>query len=162
MISAANALATIKKVVFEEKRVTREQLMHALATNFEDMTTDPSGEEIRQILLKADSKFGNDNDEPDEIAAEIMKYWSDREMTYKNTRYGKGPIGGVFIPSTATVASHVLTGQVVGATADGRKEGTPITEGTSAFRDTERKGPTALLNSYAKLPNVLMLSLIHI
>ncbi|WP_302761547.1 glycyl radical protein [Christensenella hongkongensis] len=156
VISAANALATIKKVVFEEKRVTREQLMHALATNFEDMTTDPSGEEIRQILLKADSKFGNDNDEPDEIAAEIMKYWSDREMTYKNTRYGKGPIGGVFIPSTATVASHVLTGQVVGATADGRKEGTPITEGTSAFRDTERKGPTALLNSYAKLPNVLM------
>jgi len=156
IISAANALATIKKVVFDDKRITAGQLKHALDTNFEDMDTNPSGEEIRQILLNSDSKFGNDNDEPDMIAAEIMQYLSDREMTYKNTRYGKGPVGGHFIPSTATVASHVLTGQIVGATADGRKAGTPITEGTSAFKATERKGPTALMNSYAKLPNVLM------
>ena len=156
IISAANALSTIKKVVFDDKTLTQEQLKHALDTNFEDKATNPSGEEIRQILLKSDSKFGNDNDAPDLLAADIMKYWSDHKMRYKNTRYGKGPVGGYFIPSTATVASHVLTGQIVGATADGRKAGTPITEGTSAFRDTEKKGPTALMNSYAKLPNVLM------
>jgi formate C-acetyltransferase len=156
IITAANSLATVKKVVFDDKRITAEQLKHALDTDFEDASTDPSGEEIRQILLKSNSKFGNDNDEPDNIAAYIMKYLSDREMQYKNTRYGKGPIGGKFIPSTATVASHVLTGQIVGATADGRKAGAPITEGTSAFHDTETKGPTALMNSYAKLPNVLM------
>jgi formate C-acetyltransferase len=156
IISAANSLATIKKVVFDDKRITAAQLKHALDTDFEDMETDPSGEEIRQILLKSDSKFGNDNDEADGIAAYIMKYLSDREMQYKNTRYGKGPIGGKFIPSTATVASHVLTGMIVGATPDGRKAGAPITEGTSAFHDTETKGPTALMSSYAKLPNVLM------
>ena len=156
IISAANALATIKKVVFDDKRITAGQLKHALDTNYEDMDTNPSGEEIRQILLNSDSKFGNDNDEPDLIAAGIMKYLSDHEMAFKNTRWGKGPKIGHFIPSTATVASHVLTGMSVGATADGRKAGTPITEGTSAFKATEKKGPTALMNSYAKLPNILM------
>ncbi len=156
IVSAANSLATIKKVVFDDKRLTAEQLKHALDTNFEDTDTNPSGEEIRQILLNSDSKFGNDNDEPDLIAADLMKHLSDCKMSYKNTRWGKGPKIGHWIPSTATVASHVLTGQVVGATADGRQAGTPITEGTSAFHATERKGPTALLNSYAKLPNVLM------
>jgi formate C-acetyltransferase len=156
IVSAANSLATIKKIIFDDKRLTAEQLKHALDTNFEDMDTNPSGEEIRQILLNSDSKFGNDNDEPDLIAADLMKHLSDCKMGYKNTRWGKGPKIGHWIPSTATVASHVLTGQIVGATADGRKAGTPITEGTSAFHATERKGPTALLNSYSKLPNVLM------
>lgn len=156
VISAANALATIKKVIFEDKSLTAKQLMHALSTNFEDMTTEPSGEVIRQILLNADSKFGNDNDSADEIAAEIMRYFATEERQYINTRYGKGPIGGHFIPSTATVSANVGNGEIVGATADGRKSGEPITEGTSAFRGTDKEGPTALLNSYAKLPNVLM------
>ena len=156
VISAANALATVKKVIFDDKVITAEQLRHALATNFEDMTTEPSGETIRQILLNCDNKFGNDKDEPDLIAAEIMRYFALRDMTYKNTRYGKGPIGGHFIPSTATVSANVMSGLNVGATADGRKAKEPITEGTSAFRATDTKGPTALMNSYAKLPNVLM------
>lgn len=156
MISAANALATVKKIVFDEKLLSAQQLKHALDTNFEDMATEPTGEVIRQMLLNADSKFGNDNDGPDNIAAEIMKYFSQHEMQYKNTRYGKGPIGGFFIPSTATVSAHVPAGEFVGATADGRKAGEPITEGTSAYRSTDRKGPTALMNSYSKLPSVLM------
>ena len=65
IISAANALATVKKMVFDEKLLSAQQLKHALDTNFEDQTTQPSGEVIRQMLLNADSKFGNDNDEPD-------------------------------------------------------------------------------------------------
>ena len=155
-VSAANALATIKKVIYDDKILTPEQLMHALATNFEDMTTQPSGEAIRQILLNCDNKFGNDIDEPDLIAADLMKYFADLEKNYKNTRYGKGPIGGYFVPSTATVSANVGAGSHIGATADGRKAFEPITEGSSAFRGTDRKGPTALLNSYAKLPHVLM------
>ena len=75
IISAANALATVKKMVFDEKLLSAQQLKHALDTNFEDQTTQPSGEVIRQMLLNADSKFGNDNDEPDGIAAEIMRYF---------------------------------------------------------------------------------------
>src|SRR5690606_36243453 len=151
IVSAANALATIKKVVIDDKVITAQQLKHALDTNFEDMTTQPSGEVIRQILLNCGNKFGNDIDEPDLLAAELMKYFSDNEMKYKNTRYGKGPIGGHFIPSTATVSANVGAGMCVGATADGRKAYEPITEGSSAFRGTDTNGPTALINSYAKL-----------
>ena len=156
VISAANALATIKKVVFDDKVISAKQLMHALNTNFEDTETAPSGEVIRQILVNADSKFGNDDDMADGIAADIMRYFAEEERQYVNTRYGKGPVGGHFIPSTATVSANVGNGECVGATADGRKSGEPITEGTSAFRGTDKEGPTALLNSYAKLPNVLM------
>ncbi len=153
---AANSLATLKKVLFEEKILTAEQIKHALDTNFEDNTTKPTGEEIRQILLNTNTKFGNDVDEVDMIANEIMTHYANKVMKCKNTRYGKGPIGGIFIPSTATVSSHVLTGKVVGATPDGRKAGEAISEGTSPLRGTDRKGPTAVMNSIAKVPNVLM------
>ena len=156
VVSAGNALATLKKVMFDDKILTAEQIQHALATNYEDDTTTPSGEQIRQILLNCDNKFGNDLDEPDYITAEIMQYFAKQEEQYHNTRYGKGPIGGHFIPSTATVSSNVMVGLDVGATADGRKARTPITEGTSAFRGTDKSGPTALINSYGKLPNIMM------
>lgn len=156
IVSAANALATIKKVVFDEKTLTAEQVKHALDTNFADQSTEPGGEVIRQILLNCDNKFGNDLDEPDLLAAKLMKRFADRVMQVKNTRYGKGPIGGHFIPSTATVSANVVAGMAVGATPDGRKAFEPITEGSSAFRGTDTRGPTALINSYAKLPHVLM------
>ncbi len=156
IVSAANALATLKKVVYDDKVLTAQQVKHALDTNFEDASTQPTGEYIRQILLNCPSKFGNDLDEPDLIAAELMKYFADCEMPYKNTRYGKGPIGGHFIPSTATVSANVGAGMCIGATADGRKAHEPITEGSSAFRGTDLNGPTALINSYAKFPHVLM------
>ena len=156
VIAAANSLATIKKVIFDDKKLTAAQVKHALDTDYNDMTTNPTGEEIRLTLLNAESKFGNDNDEPDMIASEIMRKLSQKLFKCKNTRHGKGPIGCFSIPGTATTSAHVMMGQVVGATPDGRKAGTPTTEGTSAYVGTEKKGPTALLNSYAKLPNILM------
>lgn len=154
--SCANSLATLKKVVFDDKLITPQQLKHALNTNFEDNTTSPTGEEIRQILLSKGKKFGNDDPYADSIAAEIIKYWATNKMQYKNTRYGKGPVGGFFIPSTATVSANVPSGEIIGATPDGRKKGEPVSEGISAYRGTDKLGSTALINSIAKIPNILM------
>lgn len=152
----ANSLAAIKKIVFEEKIITSMQLKHALDTNFQDNATVPTGEAIRQILLTKGPKFGNDDPEVDSIAADIVRYWATNKMKYKNTRYGKGPIGCFFISSTATVSANVPSGAIIGATPDGRKAGEPISEGISAYRGTDKLGPTALINSIAKIPNVLM------
>lgn len=153
--SCINCLATIKKVVFDEKIISAGQLLHALDTNFEDGTSKPAGEEIRQILIRKGGAFGNDDSGTDEIASEFIRFWSINKTGYKNTRYGKGPIGGRFIPSTATVAANIPAGSVVGATPDGRKAGRPISEGISAFSGSDVKGPTALLNSVAAIPNIM-------
>ncbi|HHU64123.1 MAG TPA: glycyl radical protein [Clostridiales bacterium] len=156
IISCANAIATLKKVVFDEGLITLEQLKHALDTNFEDNTTNPTGEEIRQLLLTKGPKVGNDDDYVDSIAADFIRYWATQKMKYKNTRHGKGPIGGFFIPSTATVSANVPSGEVIGATPDGRKAGEPVSEGISVYRGTDKNGPTALINSIGKIPNYLM------
>jgi formate C-acetyltransferase len=153
---AANALCALKSLVYDDKKLTREQFAHALATNYEDNTTSPTGEEIRQMALNWVPKFGNNDDLADNIASEITRYWATEKMKQKNTRYGKGPIGGRFIPSTATVSANVPSGYVIGATPDGRKSGDPVSEGISAYRGSDKQGPTALINSLGKIPNTLM------
>ena len=59
--NTGNSLAAIKKLVFDDKVLSGEDLLHALNTDFEDMTTSPTGEEIRHMCLKA-PKYGNDDD----------------------------------------------------------------------------------------------------
>lgn len=152
----ANALAAIKKLVFEERALTPQQLKHALDTDFSDDTTEPKGEVIRQMLINKAPKYGNDDDYVDTIEAEIIEYWSNQKQLRHNSRFGKGPIGGFFITSTATVSSNVPFGTFVGATPDGRKAGDPLSEGISAYRGTDISGPTALINSVAKIPNYLV------
>lgn len=152
----ANALAALKKLVFEEKALTPAQVKHALDTNFDDQSTQPTGEAIRLLLVNRAPKYGNDDDTVDRIAAEVMGYWSREKRRYHNSRWGKGPIGCTFVTSTATVSSNVPMGALVGATPDGRRAGEPLSEGVSAYRGTDTQGPTALINSVAKLPNHLV------
>lgn len=154
---AINCLCALKQLVFTDKLLTPVQLEHALATNFEDSTTSPTGEEIRQLLLTRAPKFGNDDDVSNEIGSDFVGFWAKNKMSFHNTLYGRGPIGGRFVPSTATVAANVPMGEYVGATPDGRKAGTPLSEGISAFGGSDIEGPTALANSVAQLPNELMI-----
>ena len=154
---AINCLCAIKQLVFIDRVITPLQLEHALTTNFEDDTTNPTGEEIRQILMNKAPKFGNNDEVSNEVGADFVRFWAVNKMKFHNTLYGRGPIGGFFIPSTATVASNVPLGAYVGATPDGRKAGFAISEGISAFGGSDTSGPTALVNSIAALPNNLMI-----
>jgi formate C-acetyltransferase len=156
VVSTVNCLAAVRKVVFEDGLVSPAQLVHAMKTNFEDMTTTPTGPVIQQLLLTKGPKFGNDDPDADTIARDIISFWSFNKMAYRNTRHGKGPIGGIFIPGTATVSANVSFGEAVGATPDGRKAGAPLSEGISAYRGTDVNGPTALINSIASVPNIRM------
>ncbi|HHV62066.1 MAG TPA: glycyl radical protein [Firmicutes bacterium] len=150
--NVGNALAAIKKLVFEEKLISPGELKDALDSNFEG----PRGEEIRQMLLNKAPKYGEDDDYVDSLTREAFNYYCQDIERYKNMRYGRGPIGGNYYPSTVTISANVPAGDVVGATPDGRKAGTPTADGVSPSQGTGRRGPTAVIRSVAKLPTLLV------
>jgi len=152
----ANSLIAIKQLVFEQKIISGAQLLHAMKTDFQDMATDPTGPMIQQMCLSA-PKYGNDIDEVDFIARDALQMVCEEFPKYKNTRYGRGPIGGIFQASTTTVSSNTPFGSYLGATPDGRRAKMSLSDGQSPFRGTDTLGPTAAVNSVSKL-NLKLLS----
>lgn len=153
--NVANSLAAIKKVIFDDKILTGAQVKHALDTNFEDTSTIPTGAAIRQLLLNA-PKYGNDDDYVDSIAVEYFTFICEEIAKYKTTRYGHGPIGAMWQPSTSSISANVPFGANVGATPDGRSSGEPLADTTSPMHGTDTNGPTASLKSVSKLPTFLV------
>lgn len=151
LANAANSIAALKKLVYEDKVVTVEQVIKALDTNFEGV----EGERIRKIMNNV-PKFGNDIKYVDSIGVDVYNAYIKEITKYKNTRYGKGPIGGGYGLSTSGISSNVPMGTVTGATPDGRKAWTPAAEGISPVQGTDIKGPTSVLKSVTKLPSILM------
>ena len=129
--------------------------MHVLKTEFKDESTVPTGAEIQQMCKVVD-KYGNDINEVDELAREMLAYVANKLPTFKNTRYGRGPIGCTLHCSTSTVSSNTPFGKVCGATPDGREAWTSVADGQSPMRGTDFKGPTAALNSVSKINNILL------
>jgi pyruvate formate-lyase/glycerol dehydratase family glycyl radical enzyme len=153
--NVGNSLCTTKSLVFEKKKISGKDLLHSLKTNFEDNSTDPSGQEIKK-LCENEPKFGNDIDEVDFITRDALAYVCEKLPQFKNTRYGRGPIGGVMHASTSTVTSNTPFGKVVGALPDGRPAGVPLADGQSPMSGTDKNGPVAAANSLAKLKNILL------
>ncbi|MGA2380631.1 MAG: glycine radical domain-containing protein [Spirochaetia bacterium] len=89
------------------------------------------------------------------VAWAIFSHYLNETGKLKNTRWGKGPIGCTFHPSTASVSYNVPAGDLVGATADGRKAREPLADVESPYRGTERNGPTAVIKSVSKLEHIL-------
>ena len=148
MANMGNALAAVKKLVFDEKKLTGAQLMHALKTNFEDRDTTPTGPEIQRMCL-AVPKYGNDDDYVDLLVKESTLYSMRDVRRYTSWTGGRG--GYALLP----VSQNVPMGEVIGATPDGRKAGVPVAEGCSPTQGTDIKGPTAAVKSVAKLDHVL-------
>lgn len=143
-----NSLAAIKKLVFEEEKITSEALMNALMNDYEGQ----EGEAIRQMLLNQGPKYGNDDDYVDGLLHEAYMMFIDELGHYHTTRYGRGPIGCHYFAGTSSISANVPSGAVVSATPDGRKAGTPLAEGSSPSSGTDINGPTAVYKSVAKLP----------
>jgi formate C-acetyltransferase len=143
----ADSLAAIKKCVYEDKSVTAGQLWDALAADFEG----PENERVRELLLAA-PKYGNDDDYADGLLCEAYGVYIDEMKKYRNTRYGRGPIGGVYYAGTSSISANVPQGANTGATPDGRKAGEPLAEGSSPSHGMDINGPTAVFKSVSKLP----------
>lgn len=143
----ADSLAAIKKVVFEDKKITPAQLWEALQADFEGKQY----EEIRTMLQDA-PKYGNDDDYVDQLVVDAYNVYIDEMKKYHNTRYGRGPIGGVYYAGTSSISANVPQGAGTLATPDGRKAGEPLAEGCSPSHAADRNGPTAVFKSVSKLP----------
>ncbi len=148
-----NSMAAIKKLVFEENRISRAELMKYLRNNFEGQ----EGERIRQILLNFAPKYGNDDDYVDQLLVEAYMCYIDELEKYHTTRFGRGPVGCAYYAGTSSISSNVPSGSVVPATPDGRKAFTPVAEGCSPTSGTDTLGPTAVFKSVSKLPTGLIL-----
>lgn len=143
-VDTANSLYAIKKVVFDDKFCTMEELMEALKANFEGSERN---EAIHQACLAA-PKYGNDIDEVDAYVFELYDKYADIMDTCKTAlgnRRGKAVGSGVTISST----SHY--GMASPALPDGRKKGIPYADGSNSPEPgTDVNGPTAAIKSMAK------------
>ncbi len=141
--NVADSLAAIKSLVYEQKRVSAQELLHALQTNFEDAPL------LRATLVNQVPKYGNDVEWVDELGVKWVNYFADGLKKYRNGR------GGIYQMGLYTVSAHVPMGQNVGASADGRYARDPLADGgVSAMYGRDVNGPTALLQSVSKLPFV--------
>lgn len=137
--NVADSLAAMKKLVFEEKKVSLQELKDALVSNF------ANAEELRQLLLNRAPKYGNDDDYADELAREGAAIYCKEVEKYHNPRYGQ------FQPGLYPVSANVPLGTLVNALPDGRKAGTPLADGVSPVSGRDQIGPTAAVKSVAKL-----------
>jgi len=134
-----DALTAIKYHVFAEQTMPMADLLAALQTNF------AGHERTRQLLLNRTPKFGNDDDYADAVMVDIFNAYFNAIDGRPNTKGGEYRIN--LLPTTV----HVYFGSVTGATADGRKAHTPLSEGISPVQGADRHGPTAVIKSAAKM-----------
>jgi len=142
----SDSLYALKKIVYDEKRISLSDLIKALECNFEGALN----EKLRTRLINKYDKYGNDNDEVDNLSADILRYYS------KAVEKHVTPRGGTFVPGSYTVSAHIPLGKSVGATPDGRKSGDQLADGgLSPMVGRDILGPTAVLKSVSKLDNYL-------
>lgn len=144
----ADSLAAIKKLVYEEKKITQEELWAALQDNF----TSEEHQRIQRMLINEAPKYGNDIDYVDELVVKAYDSYIDEIKKYPSTRYQKGPIGGIRYAGTSSISANVGQGSGTMATPDGRKAHTPLAEGCSPAHAMDKSGPTAVFKSVSKLP----------
>jgi formate C-acetyltransferase len=135
---AANSLAAVKKLVFEDKATTLCELSKALDTDWQ-------GYESLQNQALAVSKYGNDDDYADKIAVKIANFY------YRQTRKHKDIFGSPFNSAFMGISNYIPTGRIIGATPCGRNAKKPLSEGVSPFAGSDVSTPLAAMRSAAKL-----------
>lgn len=143
MIQVANiadSLAVIKKMIYEEKKISTDTLLDMLQKNFEGY------EDLRQQMINHVPKYGNDVKWVDELGLKWTRFFTDQLKSYTNAR------GGVYHVGLYTVSAHVPMGKNVGAGPDGRLAETPLADGgVSPGYGRDQKGPTAVLKSVSRI-----------
>jgi formate C-acetyltransferase len=140
-ITVVNSLVAMKKLIFDDKKVSMAQIVDALRNNWEG----DGREELRQMFLNA-PKFGNDDDYVDLVARDVYLRTTQTFRSFKNIW------GGPFLEDGTGGATYYNYSGLTGATPDGRKDRDLFNDGTiSPVTGTDKKGPTAVLKSVGKI-----------
>lgn len=131
----ADSMAAIKKFVFDEKRITMDELITALEANFEGY------ENLRQMLINGAPKYGNDDPYVDDIASKFIEMSCDMCASYTSLFDSK------YVNGLVPVIANIPHGQVIAALPSGRKAAEPLADGISPFPGYDTKGPSAVIKS---------------
>lgn len=143
-----DSMAAIKKLVFDDKKYTLEQLNQALKADFVGY------EQIKADCLAA-PKYGNDDDYADYIATDLV-YFTETEHRKFKTLYS------VLSHGTLSISNNTPFGQLLGASANGRQAWAPLSDGISPTQGADFKGPTAIIKSVSKMENDYMnIGMVH-
>ena len=139
-----DSLSSIKYNVFDEKRFTMKDLLKAMNENFEGR----DNVLIYNLVSRKTPKYGNDDDYADNIMKSVFKMYKEAVTGRPNMRGGMWRIN--MLPTTC----HVYFGEVMLASANGRKAHKPVSEGISPEKSADTNGPTAVIRSCSKMDHL--------
>ena len=139
LADVADSLVAIKKLVFEDKILSMDQLITAIDANFDGYSN------IRQMLISKPPKYGNDDEFADDVATKVV------DIYVNETNKHRSLFGGRFHPGFSSVSSNVPYGTVIAALPNGRKAWEPLADGCSPCHGADVCGPTADAISTSKL-----------
>ncbi|HUI55290.1 MAG TPA: trans-4-hydroxy-L-proline dehydratase [Bryobacteraceae bacterium] len=137
--TCTDSLAAMKYHVFDHQNLTMSELLEALRVNFE------GHEKTRLLLWNKTPKYGNDDEYADRILEQVFDMFFEEINGRPNTK------GGTYRVNYLSTTCHVYFGSVTGATPDGRKAYEPHSDGISPAQGADRKGPTAVIKSAARM-----------
>jgi formate C-acetyltransferase len=140
--TVSDSLSALKDVVFERGELTLPRFIQVLDDDFQGM------EVLRQRLLNKTHKYGNDDDYVDDEMVRTFRMLFAAIDGRPNTK------GGAYRLEMLPTTCHVYFGEVCAASADGRRQGIPLSEGISPVQGADRRGPTAVLKSAGKMDHV--------
>ena len=140
--TVTDSFSAIKKHVFEDKTLSMEELLSALQQNFKDQET------IRLRLWNKTPFFGNDDDRVDTLMQQVYASLFETIDGKPNTK------GSTYHLNMLSTTCHIYFGKMLGASANGRLAGKPISDGTSPSHGADRHGPTAVIKSLGKMDQV--------
>jgi len=141
--NAADSLQALREVVFERKELSPSEMLQVLKTDFE-------GKEDIRLRLAGCPKYGNNDARVDDLAAKVAEI---AFRTFLSCTAWRG--GGRFVPGCIMLDWYGAWGKDVGALPDGRKAGKPIADSAGPYQGRDRRGPTAMLSSVARIPQHL-------
>jgi formate C-acetyltransferase len=140
--TVTDSLSAIKKHIFENKTVTMDDLLAAIHRNFEEH------EALRLRLWNKTPFYGNDDKDADAIMQRVYADLFEAIDGKPNTK------GTTYHLNMLSTTCHVYFGKMLGASANGRLAGEPVSDGTSPSHGADRNGPTAVIKSLAKMDQV--------
>ena len=140
--TVTDSLSAVKKHIYENKTVTMDDLLTALKRNFE------AHEALRLRLWNKTPFYGNDDNDADAIMQRVYADLFEAIDGKPNTK------GTAYHLNMLSTTCHVYFGKMLGASANGRLAGQPISDGTSPSHGADRNGPTAVIKSLAKMDQV--------